>query len=206
MQAFFTGYQRERLAREAYLSIAGTDDEVPLMRHGDLYPYGTRAYAVASYEQMPTNMLTLRALVGAEGFQTAYRVYGQRWVNKHPTPFDFFNTFNSVLGRDLSWFWRTWWYETWTLDQAIGAVTRTPNGNLSVTIVDRGLAPMPVRLAVTRANGRVERRELPVEPWLRGAREQTFTLDDGGSVTLIEIDPDGAFPDVDRSNNRWTRQ
>ena len=25
-------------------------------------------------------------------------------------------------GRDLSWFWRTWWYETWTLDQAIASV------------------------------------------------------------------------------------
>jgi hypothetical protein len=204
MQAFFIGYQRERQAREAYLRIAGTDDEMPLMRHGDLYPYGTAAYAVASYEKMATNMLSLRALVGAETFQTAYRVYGRRWIGKHPTPFDFFNTFNSVIGRDLSWFWRTWWYETWTLDQAIGAVTRTPNGKLSVTIQDRGLAPMPVRLSITRANGQVEQRELGVEPWLRGAREQTFVLDDAGSVTSIEIDPEQSFPDIDRSNNRWT--
>jgi hypothetical protein len=205
MQGFFQGYNRERLARESYLRLAGTDDEVALMRHGDLYPYGTAAYGVASYDKMATNMMSLRALVGAEAFQTAYRVYGRRWINKHPTPYDFFNTFNSVISRDLSWFWRTWWYETWTLDQAIGAVTRTPNGKLSVTVVDRGLAPMPVRLAITRANGRVERRELPVEPWLGGAKEQTVVLDDGGSITLIEIDPEFAFPDVNRTNNRWTR-
>jgi hypothetical protein len=205
MQAFFQGYNRERLARESYLRIAGSDDETPLMRHGDLYPYGTAAYGVASYDKMATNMMSLRALVGAEAFQTAYRVYGRRWINKHPTPFDFFNTFNAVMGRDLSWFWRTWWYETWTLDHGIGAVTRTPAGALSVTIVDRGLAPMPVRLSITRANGRVEHRELPVEPWLAGAREQTLVLDDAGSITLIEIDADHAFPDVNRSNNRWTR-
>jgi aminopeptidase N len=154
---------------------------------------------------MATNMLSLRALLGADAFQTAYRVYGRRWTNKHPTPYDFFNTFNSVTGRDLSWFWRTWWYETWTLDQAIGTVARTPTGQLSVSVVDRGLAPMPVRLVITRGNGKVERRELPVESWLRGAREQTVVLDDAGSITKIEIDPDQDFPDVDRSNNRWTR-
>ena len=69
-------------------------------------------------------------------------------------------------GRDLSWFWRTWWYETWTLDQAIASV-QTPNGQkLVVTIEDRGLAPMPIRLAITRArrNGRASERF----PWTSG--------------------------------------
>jgi len=75
-----------------------------------------------------------------------------------------------------------------------------------VTIEDRGLAPMPVRLAVTRSDGRVERRELPVDPWLAGASRQQVSLDNPQTITQIEIDPEQVFPDVDRSNNRWTRR
>src|SRR6478736_1389502 len=149
MQAFFKGYDREGPARESYLDLARTDGEVPLMRPGDQYPY----------DKMATNMRALRALLGDSVFLSAYRTYGLRWQFKHPTPYDFFNTFNSLAGRDLGWFWRTWWYETWTLDQAIASATVVAD-KMVVTIEDRGLAPMPVRLAVTRSDGRVERREL----------------------------------------------
>jgi len=207
MQAFFKGYDRERISRENYVDLARTDGEVPLMRPGDEYPYGTPAYGIASYDKMSTNMSALRALLGDDVFRSAYRTYGLRWQYKHPTPYDFFNTFNSLAGRDLGWFWRTWWYETWTLDQAIASATVVAD-KMVVTIEDRGLAPMPVRLAVTRSDGggRVERRELPVDPWLAGATRQQISLDNPQTITKIEIDPEQVFPDVDRSNNRWARQ
>jgi hypothetical protein len=41
MQAFFKGFDRERISRDAYLALAQTDSEVALMRHGDQYPYGS---------------------------------------------------------------------------------------------------------------------------------------------------------------------
>jgi len=204
MQAYFKGLDREAISRDAYLAFARTGGEAPLMRHGDQYPYGTPAYGVATYEKMATNLVALRALLGDSAFLSAYRTYGLRWQYKHPTPYDFFNTFDAFAGRDLSWFWRTWWYETWTLDQGIASVLPA-NGKLVVTIEDRGLAPMPVRLAVTRAGGRVDRLVLPVDAWLRGARTQTVALDTVPAVTSIEIDPAHSFPDVDVSNNRWKR-
>ncbi|MEP6495436.1 MAG: M1 family metallopeptidase [bacterium] len=205
MQAFFKNYDRESIARDAYLALARTDGEVPLMRPGDQYPYGTTAYSVATYDKMATNMVALRALLGNDSFQSSYRTYGLRWLYRHPTQYDFFNTFNSIGGQDLSWFWRTWWYDTWTLDQAIGPVT-TLAGKMSVTIEDRGLAPMPVRLAITRADGQIERQVIPVSVWLSGARKYVVSLDGAATVKSIEIDPEQAFPDVDRSNNRWVRQ
>src|SRR5205085_3876999 len=104
---------------------------------------------------MATNMMSLRALLGDTAFLSSYRTYGLRWQYKHPTQYDFFNSFNTSVGQDLSWFWRTWWYETWTLDQAIASATIIGD-KLVVTIEDRGLAPMPVRLTVTRADGIVE--------------------------------------------------
>jgi aminopeptidase N len=151
-------------------------------------------------------MVALRAILGDEVFQSSYRTYGLRWIGKHPTQYDFFNSFNSLSGKDLSWFWRTWWYETWTLDQAIGSVTPTLAGDsLRVSIDDHGLAPMPIRLAITRSDGTIERRSYAVDTWLSGARHTAVTIEEGSTVTKVEIDPDQVFPDVNRSNNKWTR-
>ena len=33
------------------------------MRHGDRYPYGTRAYGVATYDKMAVNLMSLRAVL-----------------------------------------------------------------------------------------------------------------------------------------------
>lgn len=204
MQNFFRGYDRGALARASYLSLARTDDEVPLMRHGDLYPIGSRAYGTATYDKMATNMIALRGLLGDEVFMRCYHEYGQRWLNRHPTPYDFWNTFDYCANRDLSWFWRTWWYETWTLDQAIASVENEGSG-LRVTIEDKGTAPMPVRLTVTRAGGATEQVTIPVDAWLAGARRSSTLVANGATVTAIEIDPRQAFPDIDRSNNRWVK-
>jgi hypothetical protein len=205
MQTFFKGYDREAAARSSYLSLARTDSEVPLMRHGDQYPYDSRAYSVATYDKMATNLIALRGLLGGEKFLRCYHEYGARWLNKHPSPWDFWNTFNWCSGQDLSWFWRTWWYETWTLDQAIQSVA--PDGaGLRVTIEDRGLAPMPVRLTITRTTGATEQQVIPVDVWLKGARHTSILVADAATITAIEIDPSQTFPDIDRSNNRWVKK
>jgi hypothetical protein len=202
MRDFFKGFDRLRQSRNGYLAAVRGGWEVELMRHGDLYPSGTRAFGIASYDKMALNLAMLRALLGEEAFQRAYREYGRRWLGKHPSPYDFWNTFEDVAGRDLDWFWRVWWFETWTLDQAIAGV-RPSGDSLEIVIEDRGLAPMPVRLAVTRATGRVERIEVPVDVWLRGERRHTVRIAARPDVVKVEIDPEEAFVDVDRSNQSW---
>lgn len=134
----------------------------------------------------------------------AYREYGQRWRNKHPQPHDFFNTFNEVAGRDLSWFWRTWFYETWTLDQAIASV-QTVGDSVEILVEDRGLAPMPVQLIITREGGQTESREIPVETWLAGAQRHTVRVSKTPALTRIEIDAENNFPDIDRTNQVWQK-
>ena len=204
MVEYFPGVDRWAESRAAYDSVQRAGLEVEVMRHGDLYPVGSRAYGVASYEKTSLVLRALRAMLGDSTFLSAYREYGRRWVNKHPTPYDVFNTFEDVAGRDLDWFWRTWFYETWPLDQAIASVT--PRGrDLEVVIEDRGLAPLPVRLAITRRSGAVEWMEVPVDVWLAGARRHTVRVQGGATVLRVEIDPESAFPDVDRTNQSWVR-
>jgi len=161
-------------------------------------------YFVLPYMKTTTVLVALRSVLGDSLFHEAYREYGRRWQWKHPKPFDFFNSFDDVSGRDLSWFWRSWFYETWTLDQALAGV-RESGDTTVIDIEDRGLVPMPVRVSVTRADGSVQQFEVPVDVWLGGARRTTLHVPSRPEITRVELDAANAFPDIDRSNQLWTR-
>ena len=171
------------------------------MLHGDQYPPGL-SY-VMYYNKTAQVLAALRAVLGPAAFHRAFVAYGRAWMGRHPEPWDFFNAIGAAADRDLAWFWTTWFYQTWPLDQAIEAAA--PVGDsVAITIADRGLAPMPVLLAVTRADGTVQRLELPVDVWLSGKRRATVRVAREPRIVRVEIDPDGAFPDLDRQNQTWT--
>lgn len=188
--------------RQAYYRIASSGLEQPAMRHGDEYPQGTRARVIASYSKPAVALHALRGLVGQEAFQEAFRTYIDRWAYKHPEPHDFFHTFNDVLEQDFDWFWRGLFYETWTLQHAIGDVDATEEA-VTVTVVDEDRLPMPAPVQVTYADGRTEEQTAPVEPWLNGARTQTLTFPPG-TVTRVTIDPDRFLPHLDRAPLTYT--
>lgn len=198
---FFPGPDHDEPDRQSYLEAARTGYESEMMRWTDyLYP---NQGGTASYTKPASVLVALRALLGDSLFLRAYHTYIRRWAFKHPKPWDFFNSFNDVTGRNLDWFWRSWYYETWTLDQAVASVTPGPDGT-RIVIEDRGLVPMPAWVTVTLAGGATRRHEVPVEHWLSGARTTLVSIPPGAAVARVEIDAERVFPDVDRANNLWT--
>jgi hypothetical protein len=162
-------------------------------------------YGVYAYQKPASLLISLRGLLGPDAFNRAYQGYLRAWAFRHPKPWDFFNYFNASSGQDLSWFWRTWYYETWTLDQSIASVTAGPRGT-AIVVRDLGDAPMPARLTITLANGDTLQREIPVATWLGGTRTATVTVPRGRVVTRVEIDARGEFPDISRKNNIWAQE
>ncbi len=188
--------------RRRYLNAARRGYEVPLMTHGDDMPRAL--YFVLPYDKAAQVLSTLRELLGEALFDQAYRTFIDRWWGKHPSPYDFFNTIAEVSGRDLSWFWHTWFYTTAALDQAVHSV-ETNRDSTTIAVTSPGRAPMPVRLALTRTDGTTTRRTLPVDPWLRDADTVRVSVPASPPLRRVEIDPEEAFPDVDRSNQVWRR-
>ncbi|MBA3445891.1 MAG: M1 family metallopeptidase [Gemmatimonadales bacterium] len=200
---FFKGVDDEEINRRNYLGFAESGGEVELMRHGDRYPtYGS--YGVAAYYKPATVLVALRGVLGEETYNKAFKEYGRRWLYKHPSPSDLFNTFEDVSGRDLDWFWRTWFYETWRLDQGIDTVS-TAGDSLDIVVHNEGRAVMPVRLVVSRTDGRADSLTVPANAWFGGERRRTVRVAALPAVKSIEIDPERDFPDVDRSNQVWPR-
>jgi hypothetical protein len=189
--------------RARYLSAVRAGLDAPLMTHGSGDEYPEALYYVMYYNKTAQALAALRAVLGPDVWHRAFVEYGKRWIGRHPQPYDFFNTIGDVAGRDLSWFWMTWFYQTGPLDQAIDSVS-TGSDSVTIIIVDRGLAPMPVWLAVTRANGVVQRLTVPVAVWLTGARRTTVRVARDPRVVRVEIDPEALLPDADRSNQVWT--
>ena len=173
------------------------------MRHGDWYE-SSNAYGIASYLKPAALMVALREVLGAETWERAYRTFISEWAFKHPTPWDLFATFERFSDQDLDWFWTSFYYETWTLDQAVGDVTTRANGTTTVVIDDLGSAPFPAHVRIRTSAGRTIEHDIPVDHWLAG--NTSYEIDVGReTVTRVEIDPAGYAPDVDRANNLWPR-
>jgi hypothetical protein len=185
-----------------YLRVAGTDRANPIMRWSQ--HYYLHGYEVASYFKPASVLMALRDVLGNKVFMKAYHTYFREWQFKHPYPWDFFRTFNNLSGRDLNWFWRSWYYTTWTLDQAIGKVQKTANGT-RITIKDLGNIPMPATVEITLGNGKILMKKIDVKTWLHGAVKTTLIVHSNADVTKVIIDPKHLFPDVNPSNNVWKK-
>lgn len=190
---------------QAYGMGVSNGMDQPLMTPADrISPMGL---GITGYRKPGMILNLLRNVVlDTATFDLAFRTYVERWAFKHPMPWDFFRTMEDVSGRDLSWFWREWFYTNDRLDQGIEGVTQRGSGagvRLQVRIVNREKAVMPVILRVTFADGRIGELRLPVEIWY-GGNAYVLTVDMPSRVTRLELDPDQTLPDVNRGNNAWT--
>ncbi len=150
----------------------------------------------------PGNALVLlrEAVLGPEAFDEAFRTYTRRWAYKHPTPADFFRTFEDVTGRNLDWFWLGWLYSTKLVDQGIASVAPTAAG-AAVTLRSDEPLLLPVELEINYADGRTATRAYPVEDW--GADGRMHIAIDDGPVIGLRLDPALKLPDVDVLDNLW---
>ena len=192
----------EQGQRASYTRAARNGNDAPLMLWSDLFPLNL--YFISNYNKTAQVLVALRAVLGDSTFHRALIEYGSRWTGRHPDPADFFNTFDNVSGRDLGWFWVSWFYQAWPLDQAIASVVEDGD-SMVITVEDRGLVPMPVNLSVTRADGTVLHISIPVEEWLTGRRTITGRVARSPEVIRVQIDAENAFPDLNRGNQGWVK-
>lgn len=200
IEDFFAGSSPWETDTRRYLAAARSDTEARLMQHTD-HVESSFSRRVAAYSKPTVVLRALRAVLGQETFRRAYRTYARSWAYRHPAPWDFFQVVESVADRELDWFWQPWFFGTETLDQAIAAV-RVRGDRAELTLENRGGAVMPVELQIRTESGS-RRIRWPVTTWA-GTRRVTRTVEAGGKVRRVVLDPDRVYPDLDRSNNSWS--
>ncbi|PSQ80918.1 MAG: peptidase, partial [Bacteroidetes bacterium QS_1_63_11] len=171
----------------------------PIMTHADRIrddALGFLAYAKPGYGLM----LLREYVMDPDQFDAAFRAYFDRWAYKHPKPADFFRTMEDVSGENLDWFWRSWFYETDTMDQAVGSVAT--GDTTRVTVAQNGELMLPVTARLTYEDGSTEQRRVPPEAFYTQDTNTLRVTD--GPLQKVVLDPDQILPDMDRSNNTWT--
>jgi aminopeptidase N len=139
-------------------------------------------------------------------FDKAFSEYSHRWAFKHPTPADFFRTIEDISGRDLSWFWKGWFYSTAGLDQAITGVTQqadsTGVNQVTVSLENRGPQVMPVEITLTLADSSTQVVKLPVDIWYFG---NTATAEVTSPKPVIKAQLWGTdwFGDINPRDDTW---
>src|SRR5918999_155393 len=150
-----------------YIPLAVSGKEESIMTPADRI---RGSLSVTAYTKPGLGLILLRdRIVGAERFDPAFKQYIERWAYKHPTPADFFRSIEDGVGEDLSWFWRSWFYTTETLDQAVDSVA-SDSASIASRIYLRsvGAMPMPVELELVMDDRSTRRLSLPVEVWYGG--------------------------------------
>ncbi len=148
-------------------------------------------------------VLLREQILGKDRFDYAFKNYISTWAFKHPQPDDFFRSMENGAGEDLSWFWKGWFYNNWSLDLALvdaKYVNKDPKQGLQVTVADKGQMAMPFTVEVKLKDGSKQRIKLPVETWLQN-KAITFTISTTTEAESVTVDPDAALPDMNRKNN-----
>jgi hypothetical protein len=189
---------------ETYLQNARSGDDQPIMTAADRMR--TREnWRQSVYNKPALGLVLLRDhITSPERFDPVFREYIRRWAHRHPTPADFFRTMEDGLGEDLSWFWRSWFYTTEQLDQAVDSVALVDSAGVVSRIYLRnvGKMVMPVELSLLMDDGSSQQLSLPAEIWFAGNRFSAV-VPGPKKVNSVIIDPEDWYPDVDRGNNRW---
>jgi hypothetical protein len=150
-----------------------------------------------------------KQILGEARFDYAFRNYIKHWAFKHPTPTDFFRSMENAAGEDLSWFWRGWFMEDWSMDQALSSVKEAKNAagerdGYDIVVDNIGKLPMPIILGVETASGKKEIVKVPVDVWMRN-NSWTVRFPTTEEIVAVTIDPDHELPEVNAANNTWKK-
>lgn len=170
---------------------------MPIIVPGNLL--GSPALGIIEYGKPALAYLALKDLLGDALFRKALHGFMDRWNGKHPLPWDMFNSFSHLSGRNLNWFWNNWFFTNSYMDVAIDKyvpATRT------LTIRNIGGFFIPLDVQLTYADGSQETVHYTAGIWEKNGSLATVKLPGGKVVKSLRLDG-GKWVDADAANNSW---
>ena len=174
-------------------------EDLPIITPADALKdvaYGNNAYGKAAL-----GYLALKDMLGDDVFRKCLHEFMNRWHGKHPIPWDMFNTFNDVSGRNLNWFWQSWHFSNSYIDLAVASVKRTGAG-YAVVVDNIGGMVAPVDIVMTYADGTTATAHETSAIWQANQKRATVVLPTKKVIRSLELHG-GIWMDADTTNNRW---
>jgi aminopeptidase N len=173
--------------------------EIPIITPGSsLIGNGLRAN---QYGKASLGYLAAKDLLGDVLFKKCLHEYMNRWNGKHPIPWDFFNTFNNVAGRNLNWLWNNWFFTFNHIDVAVQNVTKTGTG-YTVSINNVGGFAIPLDIQVTYADGSKASLHQTPAIWQADQKQAKVAIKTAKAIASIRLDGN-IFMDSNEADNQW---
>ena len=174
--------------------------DLPITTPGDVLKgaaYGDNAYGKAAL-----GYLAVKDMLGDAQFRKSLHAFMDRWHGKHPIPWDFFNTFNNVSGRDLNWFWNNWYFSNNYIDLAATSIRKVGNG-YSLVIDNIGGMDAPVDVRVKYTDGDTATFHQTPAIWEANQKQATVVIPAKKTIGSLNLDG-GIWMDADTTNNSIT--
>jgi hypothetical protein len=184
---------------QGWIGDRSSNQDIPIITPGDALTgagFGNNEYGKASI-----GYFAMKDLLGDDLFKKCLHAYMDRWHGKHPTPWDFFHTFNNVSGKNLNWFWNKWFFESNYIDLAIEEVKQSGAG-VTVNINNIGGMPAPFDLVATYSDGTTARFHQTPAAWQADPKKVSITVKTKKKIKSVNIDG-GIWMDADELNNEW---
>jgi hypothetical protein len=145
--------------------------------------------------------LALKDMLGDELFKKSLHGFMDRWHGKHPIPWDMFNSFSNLSGKDLNWYFSNWFMSTYYIDVAVEKVTPNAQG-YAVSIQNIGGYAVPIEVALEYSNGSKDTIHQTAAIWEKNQQAATIIINTKKKITGLKLDT-GIFMDADEKNNFW---
>lgn len=155
------------------------------------------------YGKPSLGYLAVKEMLGDAQFKKCLHAYMDRWHGKHPLPWDFFNTFNDVSGKNLDWFWNNWFNSHYYIDLALKDVTKTGSG-YTANVQNIGGMAAPFDVVITYTDGSTEKMHQSPAVWEANQKQVKLTLRTTKAVQSIALDG-GIYMDANESDNSWKK-
>ncbi len=184
----------------AFSSYSGLEDEPALIT--PTHYLDAKIYFYLNYAKTEQALRMLEMQLGNDLFKKCLLTFMERWKYKHPTPLDYFNTFNNVSKQNLNWFWKAWYYQNGGIpDLAITNVIKS-NNRLTVKIENKGDLPIPVVVSFYNKEKLVKTITEPAGIWQNHKNVIEVIFDAPGTITNLTLGSD-IIPDANRNNNEY---
>ncbi len=159
-------------------------------------------YHIANHNRPWAAYYFLMDMLGTDLFIRTLNEYINRWKYKHPIPLDFFNTFNDIVGEDLSWFWKPWFYEFGYPDLAIDSVYGDHYKKI-IKIKKAGNIPIPAKILVIYTDNSDTCLYKSAEIWMNENTFYEFIIKSEKEIKHVYLG-DPIIPDVFKKNNEYS--
>jgi hypothetical protein len=190
-------YKRFRV--RGWIYDRSPEEDLPIITPGpDLHGGGL---GNNEYGKPSLGYLAVKDLLGDDLFRKCLHEYMSRWNGKHPLPWDFFNTFSNVSGKDLNWFWNNWYFSHNYIDLSLINSTKT-SGGYSLTIQNIGGMAAPFDVVISYTDGTEERIHQTPMVWQKDQKQIKLAVNTKKPVQSIKLDG-GIYMDAVEADNVW---